>query len=141
MIKYFLSIFLIAVSCAPSLSTGDTSESFSSKLEYTEWKKSGFNQKQYINFLDEQVKMGVGSILATAATDFTIIEEEPSYLLVSMYEDQSPSLMALELVDEKSMRVLVWQSNIVPTTEEIKKVLTENGVLYTLKKKKNKKAS
>ncbi|MDK2818598.1 MAG: hypothetical protein KFW21_04005 [Spirochaetota bacterium] len=107
------------------------------KLENTEWQSKKSGNKQKIHFLSNEIKLGVGKLLGTTNTPFSLINQDQNYALYSIYEDYLPSLLGVIQIDTKTIRVLIWQGNSLPLKQEIIDNINQYGIEFSIKKKKN----
>ncbi len=133
-----LYYILFLTSCIPYIPMNDDSSFLiGSKLENTEWQSKKSSNKQTIYFLSNEIKLGIGKLLGTTNTPFSIIDQDQNYALYSIYEEYLPSLLGIIQIDTKTIRILIWQGNSLPLKQEIIDNINQYGTDFSIKKKKN----
>ncbi|MGL4389180.1 MAG: hypothetical protein ACRCTJ_07300 [Brevinema sp.] len=130
--KYLMVSLLLIASCAQGIDVADWDTPLISRLDNTKWKISQDGKQNRIEFQNAKLKLGVGSILATAFTEYQVISEDTNFVLLSIYNDISPRLLGLKLIDGKTMRVSLWGTDTPMSSQIAQQKLEENGQIFKL---------
>ncbi len=142
-IQFVLGFILFLGACTPSIPMDD-SLLMGDKLFNTEWQSKDTKNKK-IYFMPNDIKFDVGSLLGTTNMSYSMVDQDQNYVLYRIDDEYSPSLVGVVQVDEKTIKTLVLQNNIIikTTTSSLKKevldLIDQKGSLFTITKKIKKK--
>lgn len=140
-IQFILGFILFLSACTPSIPMDD-SLLMGDKLKNTEWQSKDVRNKKHIYFMPNDIKFDVGTLLGTTNIPYSMVDQDQNYALYRINDEYSPSLIGVVQVDEKTIKTLVLQNNVVTSTsissspkKEIMDIIDQRGTLFTIKKK------
>ena len=142
-IQFILGFILFLGACTPSIPMDD-SLLMGDKLFNTEWQSKDTKNKK-IYFMPNDIKFDVGSLLGTTNMSYSMVDQDQNYVLYRIDDEYSPSLVGVVQVDEKTIKTLVLQNNVIIKTtssslkKEVLDLIDQKGSLFTITKKIKKK--
>ena len=142
-IQFVLGFILFLGACTPSIPMDD-SLLMGDKLFNTEWQSKDTKNKK-IYFMPNDIKFDVGSLLGTTNMSYSMVDQDQNYVLYRIDDEYSPSLVGVVQVDEKTIKTLVLQNNVIIKTtssslkKEVLDLIDQKGSLFTITKKIKKK--
>ena len=137
---FILGFILFLSACTPSIPMDD-SLLMGDKLFNTEWQSKDVHDKK-IYFMPNDIKFDVGNLLGTTNMSYSIIDQDQNYVLYRIDDEYSPSLVGVVQIDEKTIKALVLQNNIITSSstpvslkKEIFDIIDQKGILFTITKK------
>lgn len=127
----FIAAGVISCSSA-SIPVGDTF-TMTEKLQNTLWYVPGIRDQRQVCFLSDQINVKLGKVLGSQFMDFTLLDQDSQYALYSLNNPLNPSFLATYQVDEKEIKMLIWQSTVVSPKSDILKTLSNKGFSMRLK--------
>ena len=141
--QFILGFILFLGACTPSIPMDD-SLLMGDKLFNTEWQSKDTKNKK-IYFMPNDIKFDVGSLLGTTNMSYSMVDQDQNYVLYRIDDEYSPSLVGVVQVDEKTIKTLVLQNNVIIKTtssslkKEVLDLIDQKGSLFTITKKIKKK--
>ena len=139
-VQLILFFILFLNACTPSIPMDD-SLLMGDKLFNTEWQSKDTKNKK-IYFMPNDIKFDVGTLLGTTNMPYAMVDQDQNYALYRIDDEYSPSLIGVVQVDEKTIKTLVLQNNIITSTttpsslkKEIMDMIDTKGGLFTITKK------
>ena len=139
-VQLILFFILFLNACTPSIPMDD-SLLMGDKLFNTEWQSKDTKNKK-IYFMPNDIKFDVGTLLGTTNMPYAMVDQDQNYALYLIDDEYSPSLIGVVQVDEKTIKTLVLQNNIITSTttpsslkKEIMDMIDTKGGLFTITKK------
>lgn len=120
-------------SCSKKINIADIKTPLISKLSKTTWKIDQSGKENRIQFGAKKLKLWSSSILAAPFTEYHVVSEDTNFVLLSIYSNIDPRLLAIELIDAQTILVLVMDDmNLTASTA--KNLIQEYGQIYKLTK-------
>ncbi|MGL4561021.1 MAG: hypothetical protein ACRCV0_01860 [Brevinema sp.] len=132
--KYIIFLFLLLGFCVKKIDVLDWDKPLIERLHNTKWKINQERKNNIIEFHDSKLKLGVGNILATSLTEYQIVAQNTNFVLLSIYNDISPRLLGVKLVDPQTLLVSIWTTDVQLTSQIALEQLKEQGQLFKLQK-------
>ncbi|MGL4562412.1 MAG: hypothetical protein ACRCVW_00965 [Brevinema sp.] len=132
--KYIIFLFLLFGFCVKKIDVLDWDKPLIERLHNTKWKINQERKNNIIEFHDSKLKLGVGNILATSLTEYQIVAQNTNFVLLSIYNDISPRLLGVKLVDPQTLLVSIWTADVQLTSQIAQEQLEEQGQLFKLQK-------
>ena len=139
--QFVLGFVLFLGACTPSIPMDD-SLLMGDKLFNTEWQSKDARNKKKIYFMPNDIKFDVGSLLGTTNMSYSMVDQDQNYVLYRIDDEYSPSLVGVVQVDEKTIKTLVLQNNVMTSNstpaslkKEIMDMIDTKGGLFTITKK------
>ena len=139
--QFILGFILFLGACTPYIPMDD-SLLMGDKLFNTEWQSKDARNKKKIYFMPNDIKFDVGSLLGTTNMSYSMVDQDQNYVLYRIDDEYSPSLVGVVQVDEKTIKTLVLQNNVITSNstpaslkKEIMDMIDTKGGLFTITKK------